>query len=224
MSNNAAHCWWFNKNRVRTWPEAAMPALGWQFSAAPGWDILALRGRSDGQDFEKSPKAIRGRTWIASAKVGASKAAGSHKANLAEKTNSAGRKPTKKQRSGPSSAASLRAQMTAASRVLELIAKSPSDLQPVFKAIAESARELTGAMYCSVARLEDGLVKIAQGNDSPERNTRDMFFNCRKLISYASRIMSIKAGDIMFRGTPQGVILGEKAPREERQWLKARTR
>ncbi|MDF0520148.1 fumarylacetoacetate hydrolase family protein [Bradyrhizobium yuanmingense] len=52
-------------------------------------------------------------------------------------------------------------------------------------------------------------------------NTRDMIFNCRQLISYASGIMTIKPGDILFTGTPQGVILGEKAPREERQWLKA---
>lgn len=52
-------------------------------------------------------------------------------------------------------------------------------------------------------------------------NTRDMIFNCRQLISYASGVMTIKAGDIMFTGTPQGVILGEKAPREQRQWLKA---
>ncbi|MBR1087287.1 GAF domain-containing protein [Bradyrhizobium manausense] len=71
--------------------------------------------------------------------------------------STAARKPRRKSES----VAELRAQMTAASRVLELIAKSPSDLQPVFDAIAQSARELTGATYCSVARLEDGLVKIA---------------------------------------------------------------
>ncbi len=52
-------------------------------------------------------------------------------------------------------------------------------------------------------------------------NTRDMIFNCRQLISYASGVMTIKPGDILFTGTPQGVILGEKAPREQRQWLKA---
>ena len=46
-----------------------------------------------------------------------------------------------------------------------------------------------------------------------------MIFNCRQLISYASGVMTIKAGDIMFTGTPQGVILGEKAPREQRHWL-----
>jgi 2-keto-4-pentenoate hydratase/2-oxohepta-3-ene-1,7-dioic acid hydratase in catechol pathway len=52
-------------------------------------------------------------------------------------------------------------------------------------------------------------------------NTNDMIFNCRELISYASSIMTLKAGDIMFTGTPQGVILGEKTPLEQRQWLKA---
>jgi len=48
-----------------------------------------------------------------------------------------------------------------------------------------------------------------------------MIFNCRQLISYASGVMTIKPGDILFTGTPQGVILGEKVPREQRQWLKA---
>ncbi|MGO9360202.1 MAG: GAF domain-containing protein [Xanthobacteraceae bacterium] len=56
--------------------------------------------------------------------------------------------------------AELRAQMTAASRVLEVIASSPSDLKPVVETIAESARELTGSLLSGVARLEDGLVKI----------------------------------------------------------------
>jgi signal transduction histidine kinase len=109
-------------------------------------------------------RAVGGRNGSRARKPGTSSAVkpGSRKANAAKKpTNSAARKPARKQRSGPAAAASLRAQMMAASRVLELIARSPSDLQPVFEAIANSARELTGAMYSSVARLEDGLVKIA---------------------------------------------------------------
>ncbi len=52
-------------------------------------------------------------------------------------------------------------------------------------------------------------------------NTRDMIFDCRKIISYASSIMTLKPGDIIFTGTPQGVIWGQKIPREEREWLKA---
>ena len=52
-------------------------------------------------------------------------------------------------------------------------------------------------------------------------NTSDMIFNCRQLISFASKVMTLKPGDIFYTGTPQGVIFGEKAPRAERQWLKA---
>ncbi|WP_244477249.1 fumarylacetoacetate hydrolase family protein [Methylobacterium sp. Leaf125] len=32
--------------------------------------------------------------------------------------------------------------------------------------------------------------------------------------------LSIKAGDIFYTGTPQGVIFGEKIPRADRKWLK----
>ncbi|HEV7440585.1 MAG TPA: fumarylacetoacetate hydrolase family protein [Methylobacterium sp.] len=52
-------------------------------------------------------------------------------------------------------------------------------------------------------------------------NTNDMIFNCRQLISFASKIMTLKPGDIFYTGTPQGVIFGEKIPRAERKWLKA---
>jgi 2-keto-4-pentenoate hydratase/2-oxohepta-3-ene-1,7-dioic acid hydratase in catechol pathway len=51
-------------------------------------------------------------------------------------------------------------------------------------------------------------------------NTNDMIFNCRQLISFASKIMTLKPGDIFYTGTPQGVIFGEKIPRAERKWLK----
>ncbi len=51
-------------------------------------------------------------------------------------------------------------------------------------------------------------------------NTNDMIFNCKQLISFASRVMTIKPGDIFYTGTPQGVIFGEKKPRAERAWLK----
>ena len=51
--------------------------------------------------------------------------------------------------------------------------------------------------------------------------TRDMIFNCRKLISFVTGIMTIRPGDIMFTGTPQGVILGYKEPREQRPWPRA---
>ena len=50
-------------------------------------------------------------------------------------------------------------------------------------------------------------------------NTSDMVFNCRQLVSYVSRYMTLKPGDIIFTGTPEGVIAGKK--KEEQVWLKA---
>ncbi|MEW9586466.1 fumarylacetoacetate hydrolase family protein [Paraburkholderia sp. DGU8] len=54
-----------------------------------------------------------------------------------------------------------------------------------------------------------------------DSSTSEMIFNCRKIISYVASIMTIEAGDILFTGTPPGVIWGQQVPREERQWLKA---
>ncbi|WP_244119382.1 fumarylacetoacetate hydrolase family protein [Burkholderia gladioli] len=50
-------------------------------------------------------------------------------------------------------------------------------------------------------------------------NTADMIFDCRKIVSYVTSIMSIEPGDIVFTGTPPGVIWGQKVPREQRRWL-----
>lgn len=50
-------------------------------------------------------------------------------------------------------------------------------------------------------------------------NTKDMIFNCAEIISYVSQYMTLKPGDIIFTGTPSGVILGY--PEGEQQWLKA---
>jgi glutathione S-transferase len=109
-------------------------------------------------------RAAPGRDELRARKSGSSKAAKpeSRKSNPANKrTSAATPKAIRKERSDLASVASLRARMTAVSRVLELIGGSRSDSQPVFDASAASARDLTGAMYCSIVRLEDGLVKIA---------------------------------------------------------------
>ncbi|AEJ40079.1 2-hydroxyhepta-2,4-diene-1,7-dioate isomerase [Sulfobacillus acidophilus TPY] len=50
-------------------------------------------------------------------------------------------------------------------------------------------------------------------------NTREMIFSCAELVSYISRYMTLEAGDVIFTGTPEGVILGR--PENEREWLKA---
>ena len=49
-------------------------------------------------------------------------------------------------------------------------------------------------------------------------NTNDMIFNCAQLVSYSSKLMTLEPGDIIFTGTPEGVIIGY--PKEKRVWLK----
>ena len=56
------------------------------------------------------------------------------------------------------------------------------------------------------------------GEQRQDWNTNDMIFNCRQIISFASRMMTIKPGDILFTGTPHGVIFGK--PKGEQVWLK----
>ncbi len=49
-------------------------------------------------------------------------------------------------------------------------------------------------------------------------NTKNMIFNCDYIVSYLSKHLTLKAGDIIFTGTPKGVILGQ--PKNEQVWLK----
>jgi 2-keto-4-pentenoate hydratase/2-oxohepta-3-ene-1,7-dioic acid hydratase in catechol pathway len=49
-------------------------------------------------------------------------------------------------------------------------------------------------------------------------NTADMVFNCKQLISYISKHFTLRPGDIIFTGTPEGVIVGY--PKEKQVWLK----
>jgi len=50
-------------------------------------------------------------------------------------------------------------------------------------------------------------------------NTSDMVFNCKQLVAYASRYFTLKPGDLIFTGTPEGVISGY--PKDKQVWLKA---
>ncbi len=49
-------------------------------------------------------------------------------------------------------------------------------------------------------------------------NTSDMIFDCKTTVSYISQHWTLKPGDIIFTGTPEGVILGY--PPEKQVWLK----
>lgn len=49
--------------------------------------------------------------------------------------------------------------------------------------------------------------------------TSHMVFNCEELVSYASMYINLNPGDLIFTGTPSGVIIEKK--REDRVWLRA---
>lgn len=50
-------------------------------------------------------------------------------------------------------------------------------------------------------------------------NTDDFIFNTAQIVSHISRHMTLRPGDLIFTGTPEGVILGH--PKEQQVWLKA---
>jgi 2-keto-4-pentenoate hydratase/2-oxohepta-3-ene-1,7-dioic acid hydratase in catechol pathway len=64
------------------------------------------------------------------------------------------------------------------------------------------------------------------GETRQSSNTSDLIYNCSQIISYTSGRISLRPGDIIFTGTPQGVILGGVSggvaiPKEKYGWLKA---
>jgi 2-keto-4-pentenoate hydratase/2-oxohepta-3-ene-1,7-dioic acid hydratase in catechol pathway len=50
-------------------------------------------------------------------------------------------------------------------------------------------------------------------------NTNDFIFNTQQMIAYISKHWTLEPGDIIFTGTPHGVILGY--PKDKQVWLKA---
>ena len=63
-----------------------------------------------------------------------------------------------------------------------------------------------------------GLSCHVNGERRQFSNTSDMLFNCAQIVSYISRHMTLRPGDIVYTGTPEGVIQGY--PPERRVWLK----
>ena len=62
------------------------------------------------------------------------------------------------------------------------------------------------------------IVGTVNGEVRQSSNTNDMVFNCAQIVSYTSKLMTLEPGDIIFTGTPEGVIIGY--PKEKQVWLK----
>ncbi len=56
------------------------------------------------------------------------------------------------------------------------------------------------------------------GEVRQDSNTKNMIFSIGKLISYISEYLTLKPGDIISTGTPEGVVMGMKD--KEKHWLK----
>ncbi|MGC8658852.1 MAG: fumarylacetoacetate hydrolase family protein [Desulfomonilaceae bacterium] len=91
-----------------------------------------------------------------------------------------------------------------------MIGKTPDQFAPI------------GPYMVTADQINPDNLKIecrVNGETRQSSNTNDFIFNTRQMISFISRHMTLKAGDIIFTGTPEGVILGY--PKDKQVWLKA---
>ena len=80
---------------------------------------------------------------------------------------------------------------------------------------------LVGPWLVTADQADGDNLKIecrVNGEVRQSSNTSDMVFNCKQLVSYISDYMTLQPGDIIFTGTPEGVIAGY--PKEKQVWLK----
>ncbi|MBZ5629722.1 MAG: fumarylacetoacetate hydrolase family protein [Acidobacteriia bacterium] len=90
-----------------------------------------------------------------------------------------------------------------------LIGKTPDGFAPV------------GPYMVTADQIDPQNLKLecrVNGETRQSWNTNDMIFPCKQLIGYVSKHMTLKPGDIIYTGTPQGVIYG--MPPDKRVWLK----
>lgn len=80
---------------------------------------------------------------------------------------------------------------------------------------------LLGPYLVTADQVDPNNLKIegtVNGEVRQSSNTSDMVFNCAQIVSYASNLMTLEPGDIIYTGTPEGVITGY--PKEKQVWLK----
>ncbi len=91
-----------------------------------------------------------------------------------------------------------------------LIGKTPNQFAPL------------GPYMVTADQIDPDNLKLecrVNGETRQSSNTNDMIHNNRHIISYVSRYVTLRPGDIIFTGTPEGVIQGK--PKEKQVWLKA---
>ncbi|HTN52340.1 MAG TPA: fumarylacetoacetate hydrolase family protein [Anaeromyxobacter sp.] len=90
-----------------------------------------------------------------------------------------------------------------------LIGKTPDQFAPL------------GPHLVTADQIDPDNLKIecrVNGETRQSSNTSDLIFGTRQIISYVSRHLTLRPGDIIFTGTPEGVIQGK--PPDQRVWLK----
>ena len=80
-----------------------------------------------------------------------------------------------------------------------------------------------GPYFVSADLVDPNNLKIetyVNDEEGPRQSshTSKFIFNPQKVISYTSRLFALEPGDIIFTGTPSGVILG--MPKDKQVWLK----
>ena len=79
-----------------------------------------------------------------------------------------------------------------------------------------------GPYFVSADLVDPNKLRIrtrVNGETRQDSNTADFIFNPQQVISYTSKLFALEPGDIIFTGTPQGVIVGK--PKDAQVWLKA---
>jgi 2-keto-4-pentenoate hydratase/2-oxohepta-3-ene-1,7-dioic acid hydratase in catechol pathway len=62
-----------------------------------------------------------------------------------------------------------------------------------------------------------GIRTRVNGEMRQNSSTKDMIFSVAEIISFLSRHATLKPGDVIITGTPEGVLMGDENP----SWLKA---
>jgi 2-keto-4-pentenoate hydratase/2-oxohepta-3-ene-1,7-dioic acid hydratase in catechol pathway len=90
-----------------------------------------------------------------------------------------------------------------------MIGKTPDQFAPL------------GPYMITADQIDPDKLKLecrVNGETRQSSTTSDFIFNSRQMISYISKFITLRPGDIIFTGTPEGVIQGK--PKDKQVWLK----